>query len=103
MKAQTEVDVIPIYVALVQSLFQQKKIGVTYAGTSNFKMELVIFVPLYYVAMPQSIIIVIKAQFVSTLVNIVGGIKSRPHTPRGIKFVNLHENFPREVNKVFVS
>jgi hypothetical protein len=42
-------------------LFQQKKIGVTYAGTSNFKMELVIFVPLYYVAMPQSIIIVIKA------------------------------------------
>ncbi len=39
----------------------------------------------------------------STLVTIVGGIKSRPHTQRKIEFVNLHEDFPREVNKAFVS
>jgi hypothetical protein len=40
---------------------------------------------------------------VLALVTNVGGIRSRPHTPRGTKFVNLHEDFFREVNKVFVS
>jgi hypothetical protein len=61
MKAQTRVDVILIFVVLVQSLLQQNNIGVTYARTSNFKMELVIFVPLYFMAMPQFIIIITKA------------------------------------------
>ncbi len=37
------------------------------------------------------------------LVTTIGGIKSKPHTPRGIKFKNLHEDFPRKVNKVFTS
>jgi len=40
---------------------------------------------------------------VSTLITIVGDIKSRPHTPKGAIFVNLHEDFIREVNIVFVS
>ncbi len=31
----------------------------------------------------------------------VGSIKSRPHTPRGTKFVNLHEDFRGKVNKDF--
>ncbi len=39
----------------------------------------------------------------STPITIVGGIKSRPHIPRRTKFVNLHEDFLREVNKVFAS
>jgi hypothetical protein len=84
-------------------LLQQNNIGITYVGTSNFRMELVRFVPLYFVAMPQSIITITEAPFVLTLVFIVGNIKSKPHTPRGTQFVNLHEDFPREVNKVFVS
>jgi hypothetical protein len=50
--------------------------------------------------MPQSIITVIKAPFVSTPTT-VGSIKSRPHTPRGTKFVNLHEDFRGKVNKDF--
>jgi hypothetical protein len=38
----------------------------------------------------------------STPINIVGGIRFKPHTPRGTQFVNLHEDFPKEVNIVFV-
>jgi len=64
-------------------------------------MALVRYVPLYFMAMPQSIIIVIKAPFVSALVTTVGSIKSRQHTPRGTKFVNLHEDFRGKVNKDF--
>jgi hypothetical protein len=64
MRTQTGVDVVPIFIIHVQSLLQQNNIGVTYIGTSNFKMELVKFVPLYFMAMPQFIIIVTKAPFV---------------------------------------
>ena len=39
----------------------------------------------------------------STPITIVGGIKSRPHIPRRTKFVNLHEDLLREVNKVFAN
>ncbi len=39
----------------------------------------------------------------STPITIVGGIKSTPHIPRRTKFVNLHEDLLREVNKVFAS
>ncbi len=38
-----------------------------------------------------------------TPITIVGGIKSRPHIPRRTKFVNLHEDLLREVNKVFAN
>jgi hypothetical protein len=53
--------------------------------------------------MAQSIITITEAPFVLALVAIVGNIKSKPHTPRGTKFVNLHEDFPRKVNNVFAS
>jgi hypothetical protein len=52
MRALTMADVIPIYVAPIPTLLHQNNIGVTYAGPSNFKMELIISMPLYYVAMP---------------------------------------------------
>jgi hypothetical protein len=66
-------------------------------------MELVRYVPLYYVVMPQFIIIVTEFLFVSTLIHIVDGVGSRPQIPIGTKFVSLHEDIPKEVNKVFVS
>jgi hypothetical protein len=103
MRAQTRVDVVPIFITHVQSLLQQNNIGVTYVGTSNFKMEPIRFVPLYFMAMFQSIVIGFEAPFVSALVITLGSIRSRPHTPRGIEFVNLHEHFPRKVNKVFTN
>ncbi len=76
-------DVVPISITHVQSLLHQDNIGVTYARTSNFIMELITYVPLYSMAMPQSIIIVIEALFVSTPFNIIVDIKFRPQTPRG--------------------
>jgi hypothetical protein len=66
-------------------------------------MALVRFVPLYLVAMPLSIITIIETPFVSTPFTIVGSIKSKPHTPRGTKIVNLHEDFRRKVNNFFTS
>ncbi len=94
MRTQIKVDVVPISIAHVQSLLQQINIGITYVRTSNFKMELIRFVPLYFMVMAQSIIIVTEAPFVLALVTTISGIKSKPHTPRGIKFKNLHEDFP---------
>ncbi len=38
-----------------------------------------------------------------TPISIVGGIRFRPHIPRGTKFVNLHEDFLRELNRVFAN
>ncbi len=52
MKAQTIANVVPIFIALVPSLLHQNNIGVTYARTSNFRMEPVRYVPLYSVATP---------------------------------------------------
>jgi len=77
--------------------------GITYAKTSNFIMELVRSMPLYFVARPQPIIIVLEVLFILVLINTVIGITSRPHTPRGIEFVNLHEDIPKEVNKIFIN
>ncbi len=78
MKAQIVVDIVPIFVAPIPSLLHQKNIGVTYARTSNSKMEPIRFVPLYFVAMPRSIIIVIEVLFVSTPIHTIDGVKSRP-------------------------
>jgi hypothetical protein len=85
MKVQVVADVVPIFIAFVQSLLHQDNIGITYARTSNFKMELITSMPLYFEVMPQYIIIVNEASFVSAPVNIIVGIISKPQTPRGAK------------------
>jgi len=64
-------------------------------------MEPVRFVPLYFVA-PQSIITVIEPSFVSTPIHIIDGVRSRTQTPRGTKFVSVHEDIPKKVNKVLL-
>jgi hypothetical protein len=66
-------------------------------------MELVTFVPLYSMPMPWFISTVIEAPFVLTLVNTIVGIRFKPHFPKGIKFVNLHQDMPQEVNIVFAN
>jgi hypothetical protein len=45
-------NVVPILITPIPSLLHQNNIGVTYAGISNFIMEPIRFVPLYFVAMP---------------------------------------------------
>jgi hypothetical protein len=41
--------------------------------------------------------------FILPLVHIVDGVRSKPQTPRGTKFVSLHEDIPIGVNKVFAN
>ncbi len=76
-------DIVPNFVAFIPNMLHQNNIGVTYAGTSNFIMELARSVPLYFVAMPQFIIIIIEAPFVSTPSRTIDGVRSKPQTPRG--------------------
>jgi hypothetical protein len=45
-------DVVPIFVALVPNLLHHNNVGVTCAGISNFKMEPISSILLYFVAMP---------------------------------------------------
>jgi hypothetical protein len=52
MKTQIMADVVPISVALIPSLLHQNNIGVTYARISNFIMEPIRSMPLYFVTMP---------------------------------------------------
>ncbi len=47
-------------------------------------------------------IIVIESSFVSAQVHTIDVARSIPQTPRGIKFVNLHKDIPRKVNRVFI-
>jgi hypothetical protein len=83
MTAQIMADVIPIFITPITSLLHQNNIRITYARTSNFRMELLRSMPIYFVAMPQSVITVIEAPFVLTLIHIVDGVKFRPQIPRG--------------------
>jgi hypothetical protein len=47
-------------------------------------------------------IIIIEAPFVLASIHMIDGVGSKPQTPRGTKFVSLHEEIPREVNKFFL-
>jgi hypothetical protein len=78
MKALTMANVVLIYVAPTPSLLYYNNVGVTYVGTFYFKMELVTYVPLYYVVMLQFMIIIIEAPFVITPIHIVVGMRFRP-------------------------
>jgi hypothetical protein len=40
--------ILPIFVILVPNLLHHNNVGITYAGISNFKMESVRSVPLYF-------------------------------------------------------
>jgi hypothetical protein len=102
MKTQIVADVIPIFVIPTLNLLHHNNVGVTYAMNFNFIMEPIISIPLYFVAMPQSIIIVIKTPFVLTSIHIVVGIRSTPQIPRGIELVSVHEEMPKDINKIFV-
>jgi hypothetical protein len=94
-------DVVPISITPIPNL-HHNNVGVTYVGTSKFKMEPIRYVPLYYVAMPQSMVITIETPFVTTPTHIVVGMGSKPQTPRGIELMSVHTKMPRKVNIFFV-
>ncbi len=56
MIIQTMADVVPIFVALAPNLCHHNNVGVTYTRTSNFKVEPIRFVTLYFMAMPHSMV-----------------------------------------------
>jgi hypothetical protein len=57
----------------------------------------------HYIQWQRPTITITEASFLSTPIHIVDGVKFRPQTPRGTKFVSLHEDIPKEVNNFFVS
>jgi hypothetical protein len=96
------VDVIPIFVARVSNLLHHNNVGVTYPRTSNFIMEPIRSIPLYYVAMLHSMVIITKTSFVIALAHIIVGMRTKPQILRETKVVNLHTKMPRKVEKIFV-
>jgi hypothetical protein len=91
-----------IFVALAPNLFHHNNVGVTSVRTSNFKMELVRSIPLYFVAMPHSMVIITKTSFTTTPAHTIVSMKFRPQTPRGTNLVIMHIVMPKEVDKIFV-
>jgi len=71
-------NVAPIFVAPTPNLLHHNNVGVTYAKTSNFSVEPVRFVPLYFVAMLHSMVTVTEALFTTTLTHIIVGMMSKP-------------------------
>jgi hypothetical protein len=67
-------DVVLISIAPIPNLFHHNNVGVTYVRTSNFIMELVRFVPLYFVAMPHSMVIVIEVPLTTTLAHTIASV-----------------------------
>jgi len=98
MRIQTIVDVVSISIALASNMFHHNNVGIIYARTSNFRVELVKSIPLYYVAMPHSMVIVTKAPFITTSTHTIVGMKFKPQTLRGINLVSMHIEMPKEVD-----
>ncbi len=80
MRTQIVVDVIPISIAPTPNLFHHNNVGITYARTSNFRVEQIplYFVLFYYVVMPHSMVIVTEAPFTTTPAHTILSMKSKP-------------------------
>jgi len=102
MKVQTVVNVVPISIAPTPNMLHHNNVGITYAKTFNFIMELIRFVALYFVAMPHSMVTVTKAPFTTTLTHTIPSMRSRPQTLKGKYLVNMHTKMLKEVDMVFV-
>jgi hypothetical protein len=94
-------NIVLISIALVPNMLHHNNVGITYVGTSNFRMEPIRFVPLYFVAMLQFMVTVIEILFVTTLAHTLAGMRSRPQTLKVTQLVSVHREMPKEVNKIF--
>jgi hypothetical protein len=94
-------DIVPISITLAPNLFHHNNVGGTYAKTSNFKVEPIRFVPLYYVAMLHSMVTVIEAPFITTPTHVIVSMRFKPQIPRGIDLVSMHTKMPKKVDKTF--
>jgi len=94
-------NIILVYVAFAPNMLHHNNVRITYAGASNFKMEPIKSVPLYFVAMLQFMVIVTKAPFVTAPAHIIIGMRSKPQTLKVTQLVNVNRKMPKKVNKVF--
>jgi hypothetical protein len=78
MKAQIVADLAPISITPTPNLFHHNNVGVTYVGTSNLRMEPIRSIPLYYVAMPHSMVTIVETPFTTTLAHTIASMRSRP-------------------------
>jgi hypothetical protein len=96
------VDVVPISIAPTPNLLHHNNVGITYAKKINFIMEPIRSIPLYFVAMPHSMVRVIEAPFTTALAHTIPGMKFRPQTLKGTNLVSMHTEMPKEVDMIFV-
>ncbi len=78
IKVRIVVDVVQISIALLPNLLHHNNVGITYAKEINFIVEPVRSIPLYFVAMPHFMVIVIEAPFTTTLAHTIPSMRSRP-------------------------
>jgi hypothetical protein len=78
MRVQTMADVVHVYVAPTPSLLHHNDVRVTYPTFFYLRMEPVRFIPLYFVAMLQSMVTIIEVPFVTTPIHIIVNVKSKP-------------------------
>jgi hypothetical protein len=100
MIAQIVADVVPVFTAFY-SLLHHNDVRVTYLAISNLRLEPIRFVSLYFVAMPQSMVIVTKVPFLTTLVHTIVNMRSKPQIPRETQLVSVHTEMPKEVDRIF--
>jgi len=58
MKVRTMAEVVHVSIVLTPSLLHHNNVGITYPGISNLRMEPIRFVKIYFVVMPESMVIV---------------------------------------------
>jgi hypothetical protein len=75
-------DVVLVSIVHAPSLLHHNDVRVTYPTFFNLRTEPIRSVPLYYMAMPQSMVTITKAPFVTTLVHIVVSMRFKLETPK---------------------
>jgi hypothetical protein len=72
------VDVVFVSIGLAPSMLHHNNVRVTYPKTSNFKLELVRSIPLYYVTMLQSTVTITKAPIITVPAQTIISMRSKP-------------------------
>jgi len=77
MRVQTITNLVPIFIAFTPHLFHHNNVGVTYETTSNFIMELIRSVPLFFVVMRHSMVTIIETPYTITPTHTIVGTRSK--------------------------
>ncbi len=90
MKVRIVANVVHAFVAPTPSLLHHNNVGVTYPRISNLRMEPIRSILIYFVTMPQSMVIVIEVPFVIAPTHIVVSMRSKPQTLKETQLVSVH-------------